>query len=389
MSAYVPGRVSDRRWDDPSQRLGVFVAGLMGAGALMSVIVGLAESIGSARGRARLARRAEPTAHMLAAGVLDGFDRVATGPTGIRPRRHHVVVAAGVGVAGAAITARSAWLYATGDIGVVTWALTVSSGVLLLVAAGFFAVAAVRWPRVPAVIRRLDPARPENPRGILATIPHTARVAIAIMVALVVLGGVLVVFAPSWMAAVDQPLYDHVLHAGRHAHRFTPSWFNQFGYAPFLVGMPTVVFLITFVRCRAVAIAYPIMIAAGGLVFLGLNWTVHRARPPQSVRAGQFTSYPGGHSIQVTLVLLALPLVVWVLTTNRVVRVVGTVVPVGVWAAEFVDNVRIGAHWPTDQLAGALIAACGLIVVYSVGLDALARRDGPPRAGTPAGPLTR
>src|SRR6185503_3302227 len=44
-AAYAPGRVPDRRWDDGSMPLNVFVAGLIGAGALMSAIVGLTESI--------------------------------------------------------------------------------------------------------------------------------------------------------------------------------------------------------------------------------------------------------------------------------------------------------------------------------------------------------
>lgn len=371
MSAYVPARVPDRRWDDTTQRFDVFVAGLMGAGALMSVIVGLAESISSTEGRARLARKAEPTARMLADGVTGGFDRVADAPAGLPTRRHHALVAAGTALVGAAVAARSTWLYATDDVGVITWALTVSSGILGLFAAVVFAVAALRWPRVPAIIRRSDPGRPANPHGIWATVPHSGRVAIAVMGGLVVAGAFLVVFAPGLVADVDHPLYYDVLHAGRQVHRFTPGWFNQFGYAPFLVGVPTVVFVITFLRCRAVAIAYPVMIAAGGFVFLALNWTVHRARPPLSVRAGQFTSYPGGHSIQVTLVLLALPLVVWVLTRNRLARVVGTIVPVGVWGAEIVDNFRVGAHWPIDQVAGLLIAACLLTVVYSVGIDAI------------------
>lgn len=371
MSAYVPARVPDRRWDDTSLRFDVFVAGLMGAGALMSVIVGLVESISSTEGRARLARRAEPTAQMLAAGVVGGFDHVTESGTGLRSRRHHVAVAVVAAVLGAAIAARSSWLFATTDIGVVTWALTVSSGVLLLVAAAVFALAALRWPDVPPLVRRLDPGRPVNPRGIWASVPHAGRIAIAVLASLVVLGAVLVVFAPGLVGDVDHPLYYDVLHAGRQVHRWSPGWFNQFGYAPFLVGVPTVVFVITFLRCRAVAIAYPVMIATGGLIFLALNWTVHRARPPLSVRAGQFTSYPGGHSIQVTLVLLALPLVVWVLTRNRVLRVIGTIVPVAVWAAEIVDNFRVGAHWPVDQIAGLAIAACLLIVVYSVGIAAL------------------
>jgi len=52
-------------------------------------------------------------------------------------------------------------------------------------------------------------------------------------------------------------------------------------------------------------------------------------------------------------------------------RVIGTVVPVGFWATTEIDTIRTGGHWPIDQTAGLLIAASLLIVVYSVGLDAI------------------
>lgn len=383
-TAYAPAHVPDRHWDDTSMRFNVFVAGLMGAGALMSVIVGLTESISSTRGHAHLARRATPVAQMLSAGVVDGFDAVTREAVGLRPRRHYAWLSIVLALVGAAITARSSALYFDGNIGAVGWALTVTSGIALVVAAILTTVAAARWPRVPSIVRRFLPGYPPNPDSIWAAVPRSGRIAIAVMVGLVAFGAFMVVFALPLVLDIDHPLYFDVFHAGRNVNRYGPGWFNQFGYAPFLIVVPTVVFVITWVRCRAVAIAYPIMIATGGAIFLMLNWTVHRLRPPLSVRAGQYTSYPGGHSIQVTLVLLAIPLVIWVLTSNVVIRVLSTVGIVAVWAIEFIDNVRVGAHWPIDQLAGLLIALCLLIVVYSVGINALRERD----SGSPGGVVT-
>ena len=125
------------------------------------------------------------------------------------------------------------------------------------------------------------------------------------------------------------------------------------------------------------AIAYPLTIAIGGAIFVTLNWTVHRLRPPFSYYAGSHTSYPGGHSIQVALILLSLPLVVWVLTRNPFLRIVGTIVPVGVWTITEIDTIRTGGHWPVDQTAGLLIAACLLTILYSVGLNAIRHEDRP------------
>jgi hypothetical protein len=351
--------------------MSVFVAGLMGAGALMSVIVGLTESVSSTQGRARLRRRAQPIALTTADGVVDGFDAVAASPTGIRVRRDYGIAAAVLLVVGAAILARSSDLYFDGSQGSVGWALSATGAVTLLALGLFASAAVVAWPDVPIQVRRLAPAYTPNSRSLWSSVPHGARVAIAVMASTVLIGAVFVAFALDWVLEIDRPIYFDWLHAGRTVDRWGPDWFNNFGRLPFLIVIPIAVFLIVLLRCRVVAIAYPLTIAVGGAIFLTLNWTVHRLRPPFSAHAGEHTSYPGGHSIQVALILLSLPLVVWVLTRNRVLRIVGTVIPVGVWAITEIDTIRTGGHWPIDQTAGLLIAACLLTILYSVGLDAI------------------
>ena len=370
-AGYAPARVPHSRWDDASTPMSVFVAGLMGAGALMSVIVGLTESVSSTQGRARLQRRAQPIALTTADGAVDGFDAVAASRTGIRVRRDYGIAAAALLVVGAAILARSSDLYFDGSQGSVAWALT-ATGAVTLLAAGLFASAAViAWPDVPIQVRRIAPAYPPNSRSLWSSVPHGARVAIAVMAGVVLIGAVFVAFALDWVLEIDRPIYFDWLHAGRTVDRWGPDWFNNFGRLPYLIVIPIIVFLIVFLRCRVVAIAYPLTIAVGGAIFLTLNWTVHRLRPPFSNHAGEHTSYPGGHSIQVALVLLSLPLVVWVLTRNRVLRIVGTVIPAAMWAITEIDTIRTGGHWPIDQTAGLLIAACLLTILYSVGLDAI------------------
>lgn len=370
-AGYAPARVPASRWDDTSTPMNVFVAGLMGAGALMSVIVGLTESISSTQGRARMQRRAQPVALMTADGVVDGFDAVAASPTGIRVRRDYGIAAAALFAVGAAFFARSTDLYFDGSLGAVGWALTVTGAITLLAGGLVASAAVVAWPDVPIQVRRSAPAYPPNSRSLWSSVPHGARVAIAIMVSLVLIGALFVAFALDWVLAIDRPIYFDWLHAGGGVDRWGPDWFNEFGRVPFLVVIPVAVFLIVLLRCRVVAIAYPLTIAVGGTIFVTLNWVVHRLRPPFSAHAGQHTSYPGGHSIQVGLVLLSLPLVVWVLTRNRVVRILGTIIPVGVWAITAIDTIRTGGHWPIDQTAGLLISACLLTLLYSVGLDAI------------------
>jgi phosphohistidine swiveling domain-containing protein len=104
-ASYAPARVPDPRWDDTSLPTNVFVAGLIGAGALMSAIVGLTESLSSTQSRARLRRHAQPVALTLADGAVSGFDTVASSAMGLRPRRDYSIAAILLIVIGAAITA--------------------------------------------------------------------------------------------------------------------------------------------------------------------------------------------------------------------------------------------------------------------------------------------
>ena len=91
-----------------------------------------------------------------------------------------------------------------------------------------------------------------------------------------------VAFALDWVLEIDRPIYFDWLDAGRTVNRWGPDWFNEFGRVPLLIVIPVVVFVIVFLRCRVVAIAYPLTIAVGGAIFLTLNWTVDRLRPPFS-----------------------------------------------------------------------------------------------------------
>ena len=375
VSAYAPARVPDPRWDDASVPLNVFVAGLIGAGALMSVIVGLTESKSSTEGREKLRRHATPTAQAMAEAVVTGFDAAAESATGLRPRRAYALAAAIMLVVGAALTARSTDLYFDGD-GVLGWAFTLTGGLTVLAVGLLASIAAIAWPHVPAVVRRSAPGYPRNPRSIWSLVPHRARIAIAVMSTIVAVGAVFVAFALSWVLKVDRPIYFDWLHAGRAVDRWGPDWFNQFGKVPLLIVIPVLVFLIMFRRSRVIALAYPLTIAVGGSIFLTLNWTVNRLRPPFSSHAGEHTSYPGGHSIQLALVLLSLPLVAWALTHNKLIRVTLTIIPVGVWAVTEIDTIRTGGHWPIDQTAGLLVGACLLTILYSVGVDAIRHESG-------------
>jgi phosphohistidine swiveling domain-containing protein len=372
-AAYAPARVADAKWDDSRLPTNVFVAGLMGASALLSIVIGLTESISSTRGRDRLRRRATPIARTSAEGVVDGYDTVAASAVGLRARRDYVLAAIILVLLGLALGARATDVYLTEDGSSLTWALTIASAVTLLLGGVVLAVSLPEWPSLPSVVRRIAPGYPVDGQSLWSSISHPARVAIGVMVSLVALGALFVAFAEPLVLEIDRRVYFDVLHAGRQVDWIGPDVFIELGHVIPITVIAVVVSLIVWMRSRALALAYPLLIATAGAIFLGLNWLVHRSRPPLSAHFGQHTSYPGGHSIQVAIVLLSLPLVVWALTRNRVLRVLGIVVPVGIWALTETNVVRTGGHWPVDQTAGLLIAASLLTVFYSYGIAALRR----------------
>jgi hypothetical protein len=366
-----PIRRPDPKWEDTSTSLNVFVAGLMGAGALMSILVGLTESISSRRGRERLYRQAAPVANMMSEGTIHGYEHVLSRATSLRPRRDYAVGALiALAVAGLLLATSLDSYLSEASGSVVAFAVS-ATGVATLAAIGLaLGIAARNWPHVPPVVRRLAPGRPTREQTVWAAVSTPAQRTILTMVSLVAFGGILAILADSVLLEIDERLYFDWLDANQDADRWGPDWLNRLGQPIVIIPLAVAIGWATL-RCRIVAIAWPAAVIAGGLANVVLSWVVHRERPPLSAHAGEFTSYPGGHSIQLTLLLGMLPLAVEVLTSSRVAMRITAVLSAGVWFVAWADTVRTGGHWPIDQLAGLLIAASLLTIVYSA-----ARRDG-------------
>ena len=362
---FVARRLPSKRWDDLGTPMNVFVAGLMGAGALMSVLVGLTESISSARGKERLYRKAHPVAAMMAEGAVGGHESVTASATGLRPRHHYVLGSIVLGLIAAFLVVSSSDAYFSENGSVGGWGLSLSGAVTVAAMSGVAGVAALRWPRVPAVVRRIAPGHPARATSTWASVPRSGRVAIATLLSLVALGALLVIFAESWLLEIDERIYFDWLEAGQDVDRIGPEWLNTLGQPIPSITIALVVSLMTL-RCRVVATAFPLAIVAGGLANLTLSWLTHRERPPFSAHAGEFTSYPGGHSIQLPLLLLILPLAVYLVSGSKLARNITGAIALSVWAVAWIDTVRTGGHWPSDQVAGLFIALSLLIVVYSV-----------------------
>jgi len=110
---------------------------------------------------------------------------------------------------------------------------------------------------------------------------------------------------------------------------------------------------------------------AGGLWYGVFVHIVNRPRPvpSQILRVTEHpgsTSFPSGHLIFITISAAVLMLCVGHRYLPRWARPIGWAVVVGLVFAVGLDRIYGGAHWPSDVLAGILIATAWLTFVVSV-----------------------
>jgi undecaprenyl-diphosphatase len=110
---------------------------------------------------------------------------------------------------------------------------------------------------------------------------------------------------------------------------------------------------------------------AGGLWYEVVVNLVNRPRPIASqilhvTEHPGSTSFPSGHLIFITISAAVLMLCVGQRYLPRWARLIGWAAVVGIVLAASVDRIYGGAHWPTDVLAGILIATAWLTFVVSV-----------------------
>jgi undecaprenyl-diphosphatase len=110
---------------------------------------------------------------------------------------------------------------------------------------------------------------------------------------------------------------------------------------------------------------------AGGLWYEVIVHLVNRPRPTagQILRVTEHpgsTSFPSGHLIFITISVAVLMLCVGYRYLPRWARPIGWAVVVAIVLATALDRINGGAHWPSDVLAGILIATAWLTFVVSV-----------------------
>jgi membrane-associated phospholipid phosphatase len=110
---------------------------------------------------------------------------------------------------------------------------------------------------------------------------------------------------------------------------------------------------------------------AGGLWYEIVVHLVNRPRPTagQILRVTEHpgsTSFPSGHLIFITISVAVLMLCLGHRYLPRWARPIGWAVVAAIVVTVGLDRIYVGAHWPSDVLAGILIAAAWLAFVVSV-----------------------
>jgi undecaprenyl-diphosphatase len=144
------------------------------------------------------------------------------------------------------------------------------------------------------------------------------------------------------------------------------TWLGGPGGIPMQI---VVILLVLLLNRRAWLLALAAL--AGGLWYEVIVHLVNRPRPlvPQILRVTEHpgsTSFPSGHLIFITISAAVLMLCLGYRYLPRWARPIGWAVVAGIVLAVGLDRIYAGTHWPSDVLAGALIAIAWLTFVLSL-----------------------
>ncbi len=355
--------------EDQIGRLNVFVTGLIGAGALFSTLMALTESMSSRRGRTRLYRKAYPIAETMSEATRSGYPETRARHTGVRPRSHYLLMTIALASLALVLGGFATRAYIAEDTGtssnVVFWALNMSGAATLGMLAVYFGNAVSEWPDVLPTVRRLAPSRPVRDRVWLEAIGRQKLTVITVLMGIVGVLGVLAAFADSLLLEIDERIYEGI-DAGKDIDRYGPAILNWLGRPIVIVPLAVAIGLAT-IRCRVIALAFPVAVMTAGVSNVLLGYLVRRERPPLSEHFGEVTSFPGGHFMQMTLLFGVLPTAAYIVSGGRAfVRNVTAAGSLALVALILTDTFRTGGHWPSDQLAGFLIGTSLVIAIWGL-----------------------
>jgi undecaprenyl-diphosphatase len=142
---------------------------------------------------------------------------------------------------------------------------------------------------------------------------------------------------------------------------------SRFGSTVVVLAIGGALTLLTWRRCRAVAIAVAVATVARPLLEFTVKALVGRDRPDfERMVAGNGPSFPSGHVMAAIALWGLLPLVVGLFTRNRVLWWISAFTSGFMIVTIAASRVYLGVHWPSDIFAGLLLGTLFLIGIEMV-----------------------
>jgi undecaprenyl-diphosphatase len=171
----------------------------------------------------------------------------------------------------------------------------------------------------------------------------------------------------------DQPLLD----AGRNLSQYLPAWrgLSDSANLPLIaIGVAIVAWLLlTRQRTEAVLVIGVLATVTAGSE--AVKQLIARPRPPAFDNSvmGVVYSFPSGHVLEATTIYGIISVLLWRSTLPRFVRVAVPIVFATVIGLVAIARVAVGAHYPSDVLAG-LVGGIGVVALFAWLTARLARR---------------
>ena len=137
---------------------------------------------------------------------------------------------------------------------------------------------------------------------------------------------------------------------------------SYWGHALVVTPLATVLALLARRRWGTWDLGWLLLVVVGGATALtgAVKLLTDRARPDEALIATVSSAFPSGHAVRAVAVYGLVAWLVLGLARRRVVRLVALPAAAGLIALNGVARVAVGAHWPTDVLAGVALGAAWL-----------------------------
>ena len=143
------------------------------------------------------------------------------------------------------------------------WALSLASAATLGMVAVYVGNAAVTWPRVLPTVRQLAPPRPSLDGTWVQSIRRSHRTFIAVLLGIVAVLAIVAAVGEGLLLEVDESLYER-WDLGQDRDRFGPELLVWLG-RPIVIIPLAIAIGLGAIRCRVVALAFPLAVVAAGV----------------------------------------------------------------------------------------------------------------------------